>query len=287
MQRARKCLKIGEVLAEWSDYLDLSTSPSTSATYLLEVKPWFTRLGLERPITAIQFADMLAFVNAPEARLPARSRRLAAVRHVFTYAFRRRWVENQDADALFINHRAMRLDQLEPARPCLPFTADDYAATFANTTGFWHWASALAWWAAFRVGDICTMQQASVLPDEIIVWTRKRGKRIAVPLDDPLIGSGQLRGVLAEMRAQAPTDSQFFFPDYEIRYSYGWDGTISHQFSAILSKIGVKAPGKSFHSLRHSAITRWKAAGKTLEDIGRLVAHSNTTTTEGYIHTEK
>ena len=42
--------------------------------------------------------------------------------------------------------------------------------------------------------------------------------------------------------------------------------------------------GKSFHCLRHSFVSRLKKHGKTLEEIGKLVGHSSTETTQGYVH---
>ena len=41
---------------------------------------------------------------------------------------------------------------------------------------------------------------------------------------------------------------------------------------------------KSFHSLRHAAISRFAAAGMTLERIGKIVAHSDPATTAAYVH---
>ena len=50
----------------------------------------------------------------------------------------------------------------------------------------------------------------------------------------------------------------------------------------IFARAGVE--GKSFHCLRHPFVTRLHNAGKTLEEIGQIVGHSNTETTKGYAH---
>ena len=277
----QKPRKIGEILAEWSRYLELSKSPGTAAAYSQMVGPWLRKLGASKLIESVTFEAMQAFVNDPSLRRPARCSRLAALRHLWRYAHRMGWVQHFQADAVFIDHRSMSLEQLE-ARVRLPFTEDEYAAIAANTEGFWHYAAALGWWAGLRLGDICTLERSSVGQDEIIVWTRKRGKRVALPLDDPLIGSGELRLVIRQMRVG--TDAVYFFPEKRVRYIAGWDGSLSNEFAKILREIGLKSCGKSFHSLRHSAVTRWKTAGKSLEEIGRLVAHSSQKTTQGYIH---
>lgn len=279
----RRPRKIGEVFAEWRTFLGLSRSPGTAASYVREIEPWLNSFGLERMFSSIRFDEMMKFGNAAEARKPTRLLRLAAMRHLFRYALQRGWSQSQEVEAVFVNHRGMKLDQLESSTR-LPFSANDYGSIMASTSGFWHYATALAWWLGLRVGDICSLEKASVLDNEIVVWTRKRGKRVALSLDDPLIGSGELRAVLVQMKAAAPADSPYFFPDYQIRYQFGWDGTMSNEFAGVLRAIGLKGPGKSFHSLRHSAITRWKASGKSIDDIGRLVAHSNPETTAGYIH---
>ena len=61
---------------------------------------------------------------------------------------------------------------------------------------------------------------------------------------------------------------------------------LNHWFAApifaLLTKLGISF--KTFHSTRHAFATRMKLAGKTLEQIGKLIGHSDVKTTGIYVH---
>ena len=47
---------------------------------------------------------------------------------------------------------------------------------------------------------------------------------------------------------------------------------------------GVSGPGVTVHSLRHTAATKAKASGASLEEVQRMLDHQSPTTTELYLH---
>jgi integrase len=57
-------------------------------------------------------------------------------------------------------------------------------------------------------------------------------------------------------------------------------------FGRILDAIGIdrKCGRKSFHSLRHAALTRWDREGFSLDQCKDYAGHSSAKTTAGYIH---
>jgi len=154
----------------------------------------------------------------------------------------------------------------------------------AHTTGFWNAAVRLSYWVGLRLTDIACMEWASVSPDEVIVWTRKTHTRVALPISDPLLGGGDLRCLFFELM-EHNRHAEYVFPEErEVALDPAKRAKHSVYFSRQLSALGIE--GKSFHCLRHSFATRLAEAGKTIEDIGRVMGHSpkGTDVTKGYIH---
>jgi integrase len=60
----------------------------------------------------------------------------------------------------------------------------------------------------------------------------------------------------------------------------------STYFGRILDAMGVdrSSSRKSFHSLRHAAITRWAKIGFDPEQCADFAGHGNSKVTKGYIH---
>ena len=99
----------------------------------------------------------------------------------------------------------------------------------------------------------------------------------------PLIGGGELTAVIMGLMMESDPRQPYVFPtqrtctlDPEKR------ARLSVQFGRLMTELGIE--GKTFHCLRHSFVTRLTKAGKTLEEIGRLVGHSSAETTAGYSH---
>jgi integrase len=144
-----------------------------------------------------------------------------------------------------------------------------------------------------RLGDLAKLTWRAVNFDtgEIAFTTRKTGRRIVLPLVQPL------SDYLASLPASDNPDA-FIFPRAA---SATRTGTLSNQFRDILVDAGLVEPrgheatGKgrsqarqtseiSFHSLRHSAVTMLKASGVSDVLAREIVGHESSAVSRQYTH---
>jgi integrase len=146
-----------------------------------------------------------------------------------------------------------------------------------------------------RLGDLAKLTWRAVDLDsgEIAFTTRKTGRRIVLPLVQPL--ADYLASLLASDNPNA-----FIFPRAA---SAKRTASLSNQFREILVEAGLvqplprghKSTGKgrsqareaseiSFHSLRHSAVTMLKAAGVSDFIAREIVGHESAAVSRQYTH---
>lgn len=144
-----------------------------------------------------------------------------------------------------------------------------------------------------RLGDLAklTWRAVNFETGEIAFTTRKTGRRIVLPLVQPL---GDYLGSLPA----SDNPDAFIFPRAA---SATRTGTLSNQFREILVDAGLVEPrgheatGKgrsqaretseiSFHSLRHSAVTMLKASGVSDVLAREIVGHESAAVSRHYTH---
>jgi integrase len=146
-----------------------------------------------------------------------------------------------------------------------------------------------------RLGDLAKLTWRAVDLDngEIVFTTRKTGRRVVLPLVQPIAD------YLAALPASDNPDA-FIFPNSA---THKRTASLSNQFREILVEAGLAAPlphghgstGKgrsgtrkaseiSFHSLRHSAVTMLKAAGVSDFMARELVGHGSAAISRQYTH---
>ncbi len=144
-----------------------------------------------------------------------------------------------------------------------------------------------------RLGDLAKLTWRSVNFEtgEIAFTTRKTGRRIVLPLVQPLVD------YLTALPA-SDNPNAFIFPNAA---SAKRTGSLSNQFREILADAGLVAPrgheatGKgrsqaretseiSFHSLRHSAVTMLKASGLSDVFAKEIVGHESAAVSRQYTH---
>ena len=146
-----------------------------------------------------------------------------------------------------------------------------------------------------RLGDLARLTWRAVDLDtgEVAFSTRKTGRRIVLPLVQPLAD------YLASLPA-SDNPNAFIFPRAA---SAKRTASLSNQFREILVEAGLvqplprghKSTGKgrdqareaseiSFHSLRHSAVTMLKAAGVSDFIAREIVGHESAAVTRQYTH---
>ena len=146
-----------------------------------------------------------------------------------------------------------------------------------------------------RLGDLAKLTWRAVDLDtgEIAFSTRKTGRRIVLPLVQPLAD------YLASLRG-SDNPNAFIFPRAA---NAKRTASLSNQFRDVLVEAGLveprprghKSTGKgrdqareaseiSFHSLRHSAVTMLKAAGVSDFIAREIVGHESTAVSRQYTH---
>lgn len=274
-----------EVLEEWINVRATTKSPNTVQSQTYAVSAFLSaEKAANKIVNRIDSEDVNAYINKPE--LGARGNReaiLSALRSYFDFAVARGYMLRNPASrhVAAINHRALTHEQKE-SKPRTPFTPAEYKTIISNTEGFWRWSTALGYWCGFRLADVCNLEWSSIKGNEIVAWTRKFDARVALPMSDHLIGGGELALIVLEMMDGA-SKGRYVFPEQrEIINNPQKRAKLSVTYGRILERLNIE--GKSFHCLRHSFCTRLDKAGRTEEEIGKLVGHQDTETTKGYIH---
>jgi integrase len=144
-----------------------------------------------------------------------------------------------------------------------------------------------------RLGDLAKLTWRAVNLDtgEIAFTARKTGRRIVLPLVQPLID------YLSALPASDNPNAHIFPRSASAKRT----GTLSNQFREILVDAGLVEPrtyestGKgrshahemgeiSFHSLRHSAVTMLKASGLSDFIAREIVGHESSAVSRQYTH---
>jgi integrase len=144
-----------------------------------------------------------------------------------------------------------------------------------------------------RLGDLAhlTWRAVNLESAEIAFTTRKTGRRVVLPLVQPL------SDYLASLPA-SDNPNAFIFPNAA---THKRTASLSNQFREILSDAGLLEPrghqstGKgrsnarepseiSFHSLRHSAVTMLKASGLSDFVAREIVGHESAAVSRQYTH---
>ena len=280
---AGRRVSCSELLEGWKTENAGRLSDATLATYEVQLSALFNSEHCGgKTLNHVTREALDRFVNAKDAKYSSRVKKLAAIRSFYKYAKAHNYILENLADMSFVRIREMRVDQME-RRPIFPLTESEYRAIQAapDVAPFWKQVTAIAYWTGLRFIDCVALEWASVSEDFLVVWTKKRGKRVALPLDDPLLGGGELRAVFASIPR---TDDTYCFPKERASYISGKRSKFPTAFKEILVKLGIAF--KSFHSTRHAAITRMALAGRDIIEIGKLVGHGSPETTRIYDHSK-
>jgi integrase len=263
-------------------------SPATTAKNATVMAQWIEAENLGKlPPLALTEAHVSRFINrSDDASYATRVRQLSVIRMFLGFCGVKGYVGENVAGKgrMAVQHRKLSQAQLEPHK-VEPMTAAEVQLIMENTTGFMRWGTGIAFAAGLRLGDVAQLQHASIVPGHLIVHTGKRNKRVKLPINERLAPglAAALAHASAEFMAIDDEESPYLFPDAALQYADVTAGRpkFSIYYQRMLARVGIE--NRSFHSLRHAAITRWAKIGFSIEECAEYAGHSNTATTKGYI----
>jgi integrase len=269
-----------EILGSLTMESDGRWAASTLAVYRTQIQAFFTHCScLSKPLIGVRRDQIMDWVNHGGAALGTRKARMSAIRTLYRYARANNFVLINPADLAFVEKRNMSHGELEP-KIVMPITHEEYRRIVESplASPFWRTATSISYWCGLRFSDVVCLEWASVTENGLIVWTRKKGRRVELPLADPLLGGGYL---ISELQAAA-RNGPYLFPVEREQCLSGRRSRFPTAFAVLLAKLGIE--GKSFHGCRHACASRLAAAGTSIDQIGRILGHGDAEVTKGYIH---
>ena len=276
----------------WAETKSIETEPSTHARYVRITERFADFLGskAERDLSTLQALDITRFRDS-EAKKRSRATAnlsLKVLRVCFGEAVRQDLLEvNPAARVKMLKSKdksARRAFTVAEIKRILKACGDDEE---------WRGLVLFGLYLGQRLSDLAKLRWRAVNLDsgEIAFTTRKTGRRMVLPLMQPL----------ADYLASLPVDDDpdaFIFPRAA---NANHTGTLSNRFRDILVCAGLvearshKGTGKgrsharqtseiSFHSLRHSAVTLLKAHGVNDAMAREIVGHESAAVSRQYTH---
>lgn len=182
------------------------------------------------------------WVNADDGKSAStKNFTLAAIKAFFAFLKGKGYCKINPADIVKVNRRKLKHSQKE-GRSVRPFTEAEVQYVVDHAPYFYRQATAISWFTGLRLSDICTLEWSSISDSHIVVWTSKRDKRVALPLDHIATGLGSLIPYIKEIKKE---DDEFCFPKQKSTVEYPKArARLSANFSKLLTEYGIT--GRSF-----------------------------------------
>ena len=161
-------------------------------------------------------------------------------------------------------------------------TKEEVSKLLKSSSGEMRTLLALGMYTGLRLGDCCTLKWESFKDGFIDTITQKKKKRVVIPILEPLI-----------KELGTPKKSGYVIPFYAAKYlhestSVSYD--MSRQFKACGINTSVEVKGKrnrpdcTFHSLRHTFVSKCVEAGVPPHIVQEIVGHGSPAMTQHYTH---
>ena len=271
-----------DIIEAWYRDMKMDAAPFTASSYRTHVTKLLLHWGcMNKPLNVLERQHIYAFVNDETVKESTRKMRLSAIRSLYRHAAGFGHVIGNISETVKVNTRLMTVEQRNKV-PAIPFTESEYRRIMVHpmTSQYWRWACALAYWLGFRMVDVATLEVATLGTDKAVLYPRKTGRRLEMPINDPLIGSGELLAVFNEIRASLEPGQIYCFPKRREKYPFYYSKHYTREFKELMGHVGII--GKTFHGFRHSFKLRMDRSGKPLSEICALMGHSSEWITQGY-----
>lgn len=307
---------VSQAIAEWELCIEASHcyAPATAAGYMIAVRKWASEHNLGgRMIYEIKAEHIAPFINGKggDQKVPTLRGRLAALNGFLGWCLRKRYtlynpafeIRRVQTRGMPIERREKRARQVFTVEEEMKLLAecdrqialvqaerDGLKSTLASANQrrreldadasrwlFWKFAIIVGMHVGLRIGDIATLEWGQIKDCHLICWTRKRDKRVEVPLDQPT------KDILAQVQRQHP---RWLFPDQaEAENDPRRRHALAMQFIRLRKLCGIE--GKQFHDTRSTYVSRLIASGVPIEKAKHMVGHVSVETTKGYVVEER
>jgi integrase len=283
---------VGKWCETWLQTKSIEAEQSTHARYARIIERFVEFLGAKAggDLSMLQAVDITRFRDreAKELSRATANLSLKVLRVCFGEAVRQDLLEVNPALRVKVlkssDKSARRAFTLPEIKRILKACGDDQE---------WRGLVLFGLYLGQRLGDLAklTWRAVNLETGEIAFTSRKTGRRIVLPLVQPL--SDYLASLAASDNPNA-----FIFPDAA---SAKRTGTLSNQFREIMADAGLvesrthqatkqgrsqarETSELSFHSLRHSAVTMLKASGLSDVFAREIVGHESAAVSRQYTH---
>jgi len=276
-------MKYWDVVKEYKEHMRLSAISENSIYTMMSIFEQFgkSKNFMDKPIASIKDEDIYKYLNLDDGTsLSMRALRKSTLSQLWNFAQIKMYVMVNPFMFIKIDKSKLTHDQKTPTERGV-FLTKEVNKIIKHAPYFFRQATAISYWTGLRLGDIASLEWSSIKDrNRMVVWTIKRDKLVSIDTNSKYFGSGILKTVLSEIDVE---DEIYCFPEWhKVITNPKTRSKPSVYFSRLCDRLRIY--DRTFHCLRHTCITRLEKQGLDLEKIGKVVGHSNTKTTEGYIH---
>lgn len=271
---------------DWLKRKEGTVAPSSLAAYKGTIDAFlkFLEIDAQKDLAEISERQISAFRDSLSQRLAPRTVNgyIKKLGLVFSEAVRGGWIPDDPTK----NLTSLKIPK--ESKPRRPFTIDEVRKVLAHANGEWRSMVIFGIYTGQRLGDLATLrwEQMDLIAGDISFTTAKTGRRVIVPICEPL---------KEHILTLPSSDDSEAYVHPEIGQTHdeaGRGGTLSNQFTRILGDAGLreakphtkqekrdadrrKVSRVSFHSLRHSAVSWMKNAGVSAAIVQDIVGHDS------------
>lgn len=262
-------MKLADAISLFLEYVAAHNTEATLEAYTHRLEKFSQFAGRQKVKRALvlEWVNRLLSVEGLSKRTAVHYRR--TVRTFYA------WLVENELEATNPVGRSGRLHPSSAPKPT--FDADEYRRLLetARDTDFWEYGCRLAWDTGLRLSDVAEMEWARTPEShgiqfgaKCVRWmprkTRRFEKVVEIPLTDETLA-------LLERMKLAAGASQFVSPWMAAQYAADRHKTLSMQFIRLARKAIVF---KSFHSFRHTFVTRMISKNMNPAMIAAMTGHS-------------
>jgi integrase len=293
-----QAIPIATIRGFCTKWLEEKTPESSKATFLAyqtTVNDFLAFLGqrADMDTAAISRTDVIAWRSSLSARLHSTTvnRHVKILRMVFKAAHRDGFILENPVQHV----EATKTRGDEAGRR--PFSIAEIQAILAVADPEWQSLIKFGFYSGQRLTDLALLTWANIdlERDEIRFVARKTGKRMTVPISEPL-----KKHILSLTDRPEEPDAALHPRACETIRKQGYSSNVSRWFAELLSQTGLrtisthrsrgigrsarrKREELSFHSLRHSATTILHEAGVPVSVAQAMIGHDSEAIHENYV----